>query len=153
MKLPKLELDKFDGNPLEWPEWSGKFLVTADGSGASDSHKMQYLKTLVTAKAKTAIEGMGYSGQMCHVAWQTMEHDFGRPELVVNAQSRKIHAYSFIKPHNSLEIVKFSQVVSGCVNVLTQFGYEMAIGSESVMNSAVRKLPNDLKNKWLTYLQ
>ena len=153
MKLPKLVLDKFDGNPLEWPEWSEQFLATVDGSGASDSHKMQYLKTLVTGKAKAAIDGMGYSGQMYHVAWQTLEHDFGRPELVVNAQLRKIHAYSFIKPYDSSEIVKYSQVVSGCVNVLTQFGYEMDISSESVLNSAVRNLPNDLKNKWLTYLQ
>ena len=86
---------------------------------------------------------------MYHMAWQTLEHNFGRPELVVNAQLRKIHAYSVIKPHDSLEIVKFSQVVSGCVNVLTQFGYEMDIGSESVLKSAVRKLPNDLKDKWL----
>ena len=29
----------------------------------------------------------------------------------------------------------------------------MDIGSESVLNSAVRSLPNELKNKWLTYLQ
>ena len=29
----------------------------------------------------------------------------------------------------------------------------MDLGSESVLNSAVSKLPNDLKNKWLTYLQ
>ena len=114
---------------------------------------MQDLKTLVTVKAKAAINGMGYSGQMYHVAWPTLEHDFGRPELVVNAQLRKIHAYSFIKPYDSLVIVKYFQLVSECVNVLTQFGYEMDIDSESVLNSAVRKLPNDLKNKWLTYLQ
>ena len=130
MRLPKLVLDKFEGCPLEWPEWSGQFLATVDESGASDCHKKQYLKTLVTGKAKAVIEGMGYSGQMYHVAWQTLEHDFGRPELVVNAQLRKTHAYSFINSHDSLEIVKYIQVVSGCVNVLTKFGYEMDIGSE-----------------------
>ena len=87
------------------------------------------------------------------MAWQTLEHDFSTPELVVNAQLRKIHANSFIKPHDSLETVKYSQVVSGCVNVLTQYAYEMDIGSESMFNSVVRKLPNDLKNKCLSYWQ
>ena len=153
MKLPKMVLDKYSGDPLEWPEWSGQFIATIDQSGVADSVKMNYLKTLVTGKAKAAIEGMGYSGQMYHVAWQTLAHDFGRPELFLNAQLRRIHAYPFIKPHDSLEIVKYSQVVSGCVNVLTQFGYESDIASESVLNSAVRKLPNELKNKWMTYLQ
>ena len=79
MKLPKLVLDTFDGNPLEWPE---RFLATFDGSGASDSHKMQYLKTLVTGKAKVGFEGLGFSGQMYHVAWQTLDIFFCRPELV-----------------------------------------------------------------------
>ena len=151
MKLPKSVLDKFSGDPLEWPEWSGQFLATVDQGGVADSVKMKYLKTLVSGKAKAA--GMGYSGAMYQVAWQILEHDFGRPELIVNAQLRKLHSHPFIKPHDSLEIIKFSQVVSGCVNVLSQFGYQSDLGSESGLNSVVRKLPIELKNKWLTYLQ
>ena len=96
---------------------------------------------------------MGHCGQRYHVAWQILEHDFGRPELVVNAQLRKNHAYSFIKPNDSMQIVKSCQVVSGCVNVLTHFGYKMDNSSESVLNSALRKLLNDLKNKWLASVQ
>ena len=89
---------------------------------------------------------------MYEVAWQTLEHDFGRPELVVKAQLKKVHAYPFIKPYDSLEIVKSSRVVSGCINLLTQLGYEMDIGSESVLNTAVKKLLNELK-KTSGYLQ
>ena len=152
MKLPKLVLDKFDGDQLEWPGWSGQFLATVDESGMSDSNKMKYLKSLLNGKAKAAIEGMGFSGQMYQVAWQTLDHDFGRPELVVNAQLRKVHDYPFIKPHDSLEIVRYSQIVSGCVNVLSQYGYESDINSESVMSSAIRKLPRKLQNKWMTYV-
>ena len=153
MKLPKLVLDKFAGDPLEWPEWSGQFLATVDQAGVPDSVKMNYLKTLVTGRAKSSIDGMGYSGGMYQVAWQTLEQDFGRPELVVNAQLKRIHSYGFIKSHDSVDIIKYSQVVSGCVNVLTQYGYESDIASESVLNSAVRKLPIELENKWLSHLQ
>ena len=79
---------------------------------------------------------------------------FGQPELVVKAQLRRIHACHFIKPRDSLEIFKYSQVVSGSANVLTQFRYESDISFESVLiSSAVRTLPNELKNKWLAYLQ
>ena len=108
MKLPKLVLDKFDGDPLEWPEWSGQFLATVDESGITDSNKMKFLKSLLNGKTKAAIGGMGFSGQMYQVAWQTLENDFGRPELVVIAQLRKFYAYPFIKPHDSLEIVRYS---------------------------------------------
>ena len=87
---------------------------------------------------------------MYQVAWQTLEHDFGKPEVVVNAQLRKIHAHPFTKPHDSLEIVRYSQIVSGCVNVLSQYGYESDINSESVMSSDVRKIPRELQTKWMT---
>ena len=69
----------------------------------------------------------------------------------MNAQFRKIHAYPFIKPHESLQILRSSQIVSGCVNVLSQFGYKNDISSESVMSRAVRKLPRELQNKWMAY--
>ena len=108
---------------------------------------MNCLKILVTGRAKSSINCMGYSGGMYQVAWQTLEQDFCRPEFVVNAQMRRTHSYGFIKPHDSVDIIKYSQLVSGCVNVLTQYGYESDIASESVFNSAVRKLPIELKNK------
>ena len=73
--------------------------------------------------------------------------------LVVNVQLRKIHAYPFIKPHDSVEFAKYSQVVLGSVNVLTLFGCEMDIDTESVLNSAIKKLLIELKNKSLANWQ
>ena len=152
MNLPKLVLDKFDGDPLERPESSGQFLATLDESAISDSNTMKYLKSLLDGKAKAAAESIEFSGQMYQVAWQIMEHDFGRPELVANAQLRKIHAYSFIEHHGSLEILRYSQIVSVCVNILNQYGYESDINSESVISSPVRRLPRQLQNKMMTYV-
>ena len=85
-KLTKMVLDKICDNLLEWPEWSGQFLATVDESGAAD---LSY----VIGKTKATIKGMGYIGQMYQVAWQTLEHDFGRAELVVTVRLRNIHAY------------------------------------------------------------
>ena len=60
--LPKLKLNNFDGNPLEWPEWSCMCSATVDQRPIPDSEKMGHLKTLLTGKARSAISGMGYSG-------------------------------------------------------------------------------------------
>ena len=61
--LPKLRLYNFDGNPPKWPEWSSMFIATADKRLILDSEKMSRLKTLLSGKAKSAVSGMGYSGQ------------------------------------------------------------------------------------------
>ena len=52
--IPKLRLKNFDGNPLEWPEWSSMFIATVDKRTIPDSEKMNHLKTLITGKAKSA---------------------------------------------------------------------------------------------------
>ena len=61
--LPKLKLSNFDGNPLEWPEWSSMFIATVDQQPIPDSEKMSHLKTLLTGKARSAIPAVGYSVQ------------------------------------------------------------------------------------------
>ena len=115
MKLPKLVLNKFFCNPLEWPEWSGQFLLTADETALEENVKIKYLKVFVTGKAKAAIEGMSYNGAMYRVAGQKLARDIGRPELVVNSQLRNNPSHPFIKHHDRSEIIKFSHIVSGCL--------------------------------------
>ena len=153
IKLPKLVLDKFDGDPLEWLEWAEQFLATFDESGLSDSNKMEYLKLylkLWQSESSHWRHGNFRSDESRSLAnfgaW------FWRPELVVNAQLRKIDACPFIKSQDSLEIVRYSHIVSACVVVLNQYGYESDINSESVLSSAVRKILRELQNMWMTYV-
>ena len=62
-QLPKLKLSSFNGNPLEWPDWSNMFKATVRHCDIPDSEKMSHFKTLMTGKAKSAISRMGYSGE------------------------------------------------------------------------------------------
>ena len=84
--LPKLKLNNFDGNPLEWPEWSSMFIATVDQRLIPDSEKMSQLKTLLTGGASSAISGMGYSWRFYGAAWSILERKFGRPHVIIDAQ-------------------------------------------------------------------
>ena len=149
--LPKLKMTEFAGDPLEWPEWSSLFNAVIHNAPIDDNAKMRYLKTLVKGKAKAAIAGLGYSGALYHTAWDTLVRNFGRPQTVVNAQMKLIHTYPFIKSHDSAAIIKYAQLITTCVSILNQYGYTGDLSSESVLNSAVRKLPPELKTKWLFF--
>ena len=75
--LPKMRLKIFDGNPLEWPEWSSMFIATVDKRMIPDSEKISHLKTLLTGKAKSAVSGMVYFGQFYSGAWNMLERNIG----------------------------------------------------------------------------
>ena len=151
--LPKLKLAEFSGDPLEWPEWSQLFQATVHASNMDDSVKMNHLKTMVTGKAKEAIAGLGYTAEMYNVAWNVLVRNFGKPQMVVNAQLKRIYSFPPMKPYDGTALIKFARIVSSCVNVLTQFNYVGDLNSEGVLGSATRKLTLDLKTKWLTYVK
>ena len=153
MSLPasllKLNLAEFSGDPLEWPEWSGLFLSTVHAANIDTSLKMNHLKTLVTGEAKEVIAGLGYAGDMYDFAWNTLVAHFGRPQVVVNAQLRRIYTFLPVKAYDSVALVKYSRIVSSCVQVRTKMNYVGDLQSEGVLSSATRKLPMNMKTKWL----
>ena len=115
--LPELKLAEFSGDPLEWPEWSQLFQETVHAANMDDSVKMNHLKTMVSGKAKAAIAGLGYTAEMYNMAWNVLVRNFGKPQMVVNAQLKRIYSFPPMKPYDGYRIV------SSCVNVLTQFNY------------------------------
>ena len=151
--LPKLKLAEFSGDPLEWSEWSQLFQATVHAANMDDSVKMNHLKTMVTGKAKEAIAGLGYTAEMYNVAWNVLVRNFGQPQMVVNAQLKRINSFPPMKPYDGAALIKFARIVSSCVNVLTQFNYVGDLNSEGVLGSATRKLTLDTKTKWLTYVK
>ena len=136
--LPKLKLAEFSGDPLEWPEWSQLFQATIDAANMDDSVKMNHLKTMVTGKAKEVIAGLGYTAEMYNVAWNVLVRNFGKPQMVVNAQLERIYSFPSMKPYDGAALIKFARIVSSCVNVLTQFNYVGDLNSERVLGSATR---------------
>ena len=78
--LPKLKFKNFDGNPLEWPEWSSMFIATVNQRATPDSEKMSHLKSLLTGKAMSAKSGKGYVGQFYSAAWSILERKASRLE-------------------------------------------------------------------------
>ena len=151
--LPKLKLTEFSGDPLEWPEWSQLSQATVHAANIDDSVKMNHLKTMVTGKAKEALAGLGYTAEMYNVAWNVLVRNFGKPQMVVNAQLKRIYSFPPMKPYDGAALIKFARIVSSCVNVLTQFNYVGDLNSEGVLGSATRKLTLDMKTKWLTYVK
>ena len=113
--LPTLKLTNFDGNPLDWQDWTSMFIATVDQQPIPDSDKMSHLKTLQTGKARSTISGMGYSGQFY------LGRKFERPQVIIDAQLESLRKASQVKPHDSTGLISFSVIVSNFVNLLKEY--------------------------------
>ena len=110
---------------------------------------MNHLKTMVTHKAKEAIAGLGYFAWMYNVAWNVLFRNFGKPQMVVNAQLKRIYSFPMMKLYDRGALIKFARIGSCCKNVLTQFNYMGDLNSKRVLGSTIRKLTLNMKTKWL----
>ena len=154
--LPKLKLTEISGDPLEWPEWpewSGLFDVVVHQMQISDTEKTHYLKTSLTGQAKAAISGMGFSSQSYYHAWDILCEKYGRSDVIVNAQFKKIHTHPPIRHDGSTSIVKFANVVTNVMKTLSKLGYTSDLESEGGISSTTRKLSPKLREQWLQYMQ
>ena len=150
--LPKQKLAVISGDPLEWPEWSQLFQATVHAANMDDSVKMNQMKTMVKGKAKEAIAALGYTAEMYNVAWNVLVRNFGKHQMVVKAQLKRIYSFLPMKPYDGAALIKYARIVSSCVNVQTRCNYVGDLNS-GVLGSATRKLTLDMKTKWLTYVK
>ena len=141
-------MSQYNGDPLQWHEWFGKCKSAIDSQSLTDDVKLTYLKTLVTGKAKTAVAEFAYCGLMYKDALKTLERKFGQPQAVVSAHLDKLSSFSLLKMHNSDNIIIYSATISSLVGVFKSLSYDSDLKSASLLNTAVQKLPPNLKESW-----
>ena len=66
---------------------------------------MNHLKSLYTGKAKKSIAGVGYTGEVYDTNWIALVAHFGRPQMVVNTQLRRIYTIPPVKAYESVALV------------------------------------------------
>ena len=146
--LPKLRLDKFDGDPLHWSDWSSMFESIVHDANVSLNGKMQHLQNSVIGRAKSAIEGYGYSGDSYYEALKELESRFSKPSLVVKVTLDRLRKTARVQNDKPQEVRNLSDVVSTTVWTLKKFGYESDLKAETNVSLAVDKLSQELKIKW-----
>ena len=125
------------------------FIAIVDQRPMPDSEKMSHLNTLLTGKARSAISGMGYSGQFYGAAWSILERMFGRTHVIIDAQLRSLCK---VKPHDSTGLISILVFVFNFVNVLKEYKRIGDLQSRSTLYLAVDKLPQVLKEKCWFYV-
>ena len=63
--VPQIQLPKFSGKSIEWPQWAGLFkTLIHDQPDLSDAEKLAHLQSSVTGVAKQTVEGMLFDGSL-----------------------------------------------------------------------------------------
>ncbi|XP_068723841.1 uncharacterized protein [Montipora capricornis] len=85
-KLPKLELKKFHGNPIEWyPFWESFESAVHKNSNLSGVDKFNYLKSLLTGIAQSVVTGLALTSANYEKAVELLKRRFGNRQVVISS--------------------------------------------------------------------
>lgn len=152
--LPKFELGKFDGSPLDWPSWIGRIKsIVHDQPFLNNNQRLTYLQNNVTGSAKSEIQLLGEDGGNYILALRMLKVRFVDPGKIVRAAIVTLRDTPppHLQGHGGLAMLH--QTLRSTIATLHRQRFITDPLSETNLSIAVEKLPDDLASKWTMEVQ
>ena len=149
--LPKPELNKFDGNPLEFWNFIRSFENNIEKNASDEGEKLSFLLQYCTGAARDAIKScvtmdtkLGY-----RTARALLKDRFGHPYKIATAHLDKVTHGPPVKPFDQRALLAFADQLRDSQITLESLGYLDEINSADNLRGIINRLPFNLKSKWL----
>ena len=104
IKLPSIEIGKYDGSLLSWSLFWDKFTVAVHSrTDLEDIQKYTYLKSYLVGEAKRAIQGISYDKDNYQNAVDALRTRFGNKQLRIAAHMKELQTIKGVKSLNDVE--------------------------------------------------
>ncbi|KAJ8018117.1 hypothetical protein HOLleu_44067 [Holothuria leucospilota] len=141
VKLPKLQLPKFEGEILKWPNFWESFEINVDSqTQLSDKQKLDYLHQVLKGPAYDKIKGLGLEGNKYAEAVKILKEQYGDKMHQKKALWESLHSLRPVKENmNNLE--KFTDEMNALTVALKKQGVpEMTDKLPKSLNSEINKM-------------
>ena len=102
VKLPKLTIKRFSGDPLEWKTFVDSFNCSIHTSDLPEVQKMTHLINLLEGQALDAVKGLSLTERNYQTALEILEERFGDKQYLISAHMNKLLTLEKIKHENDL---------------------------------------------------
>lgn len=148
--LPKIEIDKFDGNPMKFWKFLKTFEMSVSDRLWDENQRLIYLLHYCTGDAKEAIEHCvflpeekGYSKAM-----EILKTQFGRPHDIAERFLSELLVNQPIGPGDTDSLRKLVRQMTSCELALSQMNYTADLNCTTNLKRIVARLPRHLQQRW-----
>ena len=146
VRLPKIELPKFDGDVLQWYTFWDKFNALVDNTELPDISKFTYLESLLEGEAKGVTKGLAITERNYPIAKQLLQERFGRKEKIIF-----VHIQTLLKLSSNVSTSTLTQLYD---ELQTHLRSLEALGVDSrrfgvfLTPIVLACLPDDIRLEW-----
>ena len=148
VRLPKIQLQRFDGNIANWASFWERFEVTVDrNKGLADVEKLSYLLSMLDGAAKRVVQGLPLTGVNYVAAVQTLKQRFGNRQAIVNSHMERLFKVRPVQTCELRALRGFYDYVTIQIRSLESLGIEANSFDSLLLPLLLAKLPENLKLK------
>ena len=154
VKIVKPNVQKFNGNPLEYSKFKAAFNVEVDKKEVYDvTEKLKFLLDSVEGSAKSCLAKFMPGSDKYGEAWTALEERFGRRHSCVSCKEvhRSISDHSLVK-ENSVRLRQYQEIVSELIGIFKEHSFVHELNSQ-VPEATVAKRPARLCGRWAEFVE
>ena len=146
VKLPKIEMIKFNGEITNWPSFWDQFSsLVHRNEQLSAISKFSYLKNLLTGKAADVIKGLSPSGDSYTEAINILKNEFSSKNRIVEGYVQKLMLLNKIKDRRDIKAMRdLYNVVLTTTRTFDTLKVDPNAYELVVKNTLSRCLPSDV---------
>ena len=135
VRLPKLEIKKFDGYIMKWREfWDCFESAINENTNLSDIDKFNYLRAQLTGRAMDVISGLELTNKNYSIAIQLLKERYGKDQRIIDAHHAQLMNMPTVSNQTS-SLRSFYDTMERHLRTLSSLGEEI---NNKFLLSAIR---------------
>ena len=160
VELPKLDLKKFSGDPLEWNQFREIYeAAIPQDTRISNIQEFSYLINYLDGSTKQAVGGFPVTSEAYKEAFTLLKNCYGNPKLIISSHMNNLIKSEKVVNSNVKELRNLFDHAEGNVRALNTIGINSDHFGPLLIPIVLEKLPNAIclqishklgKNNWNT---
>ena len=148
--MPRPELPKFDGNPLNYTLFINGFEKHIESKISDNKLLLCYLIQHCENTVKEKIKHFSNKGDLGYqLAKARLEKEYGRPCIIADVCERKLKTAPFVKSNDPESLKRYAEQLEKAMITLYDINYLGSFDSLETMAQLANKLPFGLKRAWV----
>ena len=149
--MPKPDMMKFDGNPLNYWRFIRNFDETIHNKASTENEKLNFLLQFCEENVKQILRNCVLMNplQGYYEARRILHERFGDPYVIACASVADVTEGPPIRHNDRKGLQSFADKLNDCQLTLTSIGYLDEVNSADNLRKIAERFPQHLKGKWL----
>ena len=147
VKLPRIELKKYNGDPLKFKEFMDTFKSSIDNNESlTDVEKLNYLKNLLTGPAEETVSGIGLCNDNYSVVLDLLHKRFGDEQVILSSHMHNLLTLDSVRGVSDVKGLRtLCDRIEGQVRCLEALGIKAKNYGPLLIPVIMTKIPNEMK--------